>query len=91
MTRVDPPTNDAISRSVPTATIRPSRTARAPAQLRAASIVAIRPPVRTRSASGWGVADTAASGSGFGPAECASAVVYLRGHPVRRDMVPIAS
>src|SRR5688572_21255557 len=88
MTRVDAPANGARSRSEPTPTILPSRTARALAQLRAASIVAMRPPVRTRSAAGWGVADTAGSGSGFGPAECASVVAGLPAHPIGRDTGP---
>lgn len=50
VTRVDGPRCGVTARSGPTATIRPSRTASALAKDRAASIVAMRPPVRTRSA-----------------------------------------
>lgn len=49
-TRVRDPVSPAIDASEPTATIRPSRTATALAMLRARSMVAIRPPRRTRSA-----------------------------------------
>ena len=70
MTRVAGPMCGATAASGPTATIRPSRTARALAKLRAASIVAMRPPVRTRSAVGpggrrsWVLQVSAAGGRG---------------------------
>ena len=77
MTRVRGPIRSATIASGPTATSRPSRTARAVAHDRAASIVAIRPPRRTRSA-GWSVVIVRSLRASH-PAP--------RPHPTRRDGV----